>query len=113
MSIRDARFFVCNSCGKEKEAILVRKPLYGEIFYEMPTGWTLCDLSHNGHLCDDCTASIDTCTNVYDESDYRSCQNGFECSVCGEKVTDYEGYKVRGNWNYCPGCGRPVIKNNN
>lgn len=55
-----------------------------------------------------------TCRNVYgsvrDEEvcTWDDCENGFRCSECGEVVEDYEGYKVKGTWNYCPGCGREV-----
>lgn len=52
------------------------------------------------------------CENVYDESAYGSCDNGFECSVCGCKVEDEEHYHVSGVWNYCPCCGRKVVKRN-
>lgn len=51
-----------------------------------------------------------TCQNVYDEASYGPCDNGFKCSVCGEMVQDYECYRVLGTWNYCPGCGRKVVK---
>lgn len=50
------------------------------------------------------------CENVYDGSVQDSCDNGFKCSVCGCKVEDEEHYRVRGVWNYCPQCGRTVVK---
>ncbi len=50
------------------------------------------------------------CYNVYDESEYGSCDNGFECSVCGCRVEDEEHYHVSGVWNWCPQCGRKVVK---
>lgn len=50
------------------------------------------------------------CYNVYDESEYGACDNGFECSVCGCRVEDEEHYHVSGVWNYCPQCGRTVVK---
>lgn len=50
-----------------------------------------------------------TCENVYDETAYGPCDNGFKCSVCGEMVQDYECYRVLATWNYCPGCGRKVV----
>lgn len=50
------------------------------------------------------------CENVYDGSVQDSCDNGFECSVCGCKVEDEDHYLVSGVWNYCPGCGRKVVK---
>ena len=49
------------------------------------------------------------CENAYDGSVQDSCDNGFECSVCGCKVEDKEHYHVSGTWNYCPGCGRKVM----
>lgn len=48
------------------------------------------------------------CHNVYDENEMGSCVNGFECSVCGCVVEDCEGYYVKGEWNWCPKCGRRV-----
>ena len=54
-----------------------------------------------------------TCCNVYDEiyDEYEggSCKNGFKCSKCGELVEDYEGYRIKGTFNYCPKCGREVV----
>lgn len=50
------------------------------------------------------------CYNVYDESECGSCDNGFLCSVCGCKVEDEEHYHVSGVWNFCPECGRTVVK---
>lgn len=50
------------------------------------------------------------CENVYDDMAYGSCDNGFKCSVCGCKVEDEEHYRVSGVWNYCPQCGRTVVK---
>lgn len=50
------------------------------------------------------------CENVYDGSVQDSCDNGFLCSVCGCKVEDEEHYHVSGTWNFCPGCGRTVVK---
>lgn len=50
-----------------------------------------------------------TCENVYDESECGACANGFECSVCGCRVEDCEGYYVKGEWNYCPKCRRKVV----
>ncbi len=41
---------------------------------------------------------------------YGSCDNGFKCSVCGCKVEDEEHYRVSGVWNFCPQCGRTVVK---
>lgn len=51
-----------------------------------------------------------TCENIYNEMAYGSCDNGFECSVCGEIVEDYEGYRITGTFNYCPKCRRKVVK---
>ena len=53
---------------------------------------------------------IMSCWNVYDDTAYGSCDNGFKCSVCGCKVEDEEHYRVSGVWNFCPGCGRRVVK---
>ena len=50
-----------------------------------------------------------TCRNVYDENEMGSCTNGFECSECGNMVEDYEGYRVRGEFNYCSKCGAVVV----
>lgn len=50
------------------------------------------------------------CENVYDDMAYGSCDNGFLCSVCGCKVEDEEHYHVSGTWNFCPGCGRVVVR---
>lgn len=50
------------------------------------------------------------CENVYDGSVQDSCDNGFKCSVCGCKVEDEEHYRVSGVWDYCPQCGRTVVK---
>ena len=50
------------------------------------------------------------CENVYDGSVQDSCDNGFMCSVCGCKVEDEEHYRVSGVWNFCPQCGRTVVK---
>ena len=52
------------------------------------------------------------CENVYDESEYGACDNGFECSVCGCRVEDEEHYRVSGVWNFCPECGRRVRPKN-
>ena len=49
-----------------------------------------------------------TCENVYVNAP-GNCDNGFECSACGEIVEDYEGYRITGTFNYCPGCGRKVV----
>ena len=50
-----------------------------------------------------------TCKNVYDESECGACTNGFECSACGCRVEDCEGYYVKGEWNFCPKCRRRVV----
>lgn len=52
------------------------------------------------------------CENVYDGSVQDSCDNGFECSVCGCRVEDEEHYRVSGVWNFCPECGRRVRPKN-
>lgn len=53
---------------------------------------------------------IMSCWNAYDDMAYGSCDNGFLCSVCGCKVEDEEHYRVSGVWNFCPQCGRTVVK---
>ena len=50
----------------------------------------------------------ETCRNVYNEREMGACDNGFECSVCGNRVEDYEHYAVTGEFNYCSECGRVV-----
>lgn len=49
-----------------------------------------------------------TCHNVYNADHPTSCDNGFECSVCGNRVEDYEHYAVTGEFDYCSKCGRKV-----
>lgn len=51
-----------------------------------------------------------TCRNVYDGEAMGACDNGFECSVCGNRVEDYEHYAVTGEFNYCSKCGRKVVE---
>lgn len=50
-----------------------------------------------------------TCRNIYDIDADGASYNGFECSECGCKVEDGEGYPVSGVWNHCPQCGRRVV----
>lgn len=50
-----------------------------------------------------------TCRNVYDEHEMGACENGFECSVCGNRVEDFEHCCITGTFNYCPKCGREVV----
>lgn len=50
---------------------------------------------------------VPTCENVNNDND---CENGFECSVCGGIVQDYDCYRVLATWNFCPKCGRKVVK---
>lgn len=50
-----------------------------------------------------------TCRNVYDEHEMGACANGFECSVCGNRVEDFEHYCITGTFNYCPECGAEVV----
>lgn len=51
-----------------------------------------------------------TCRNIYAETEgMGGCENGFECSECGNTVEDYEGYRVRGEFNYCSKCGAVVV----
>ena len=47
-----------------------------------------------------------TCHNVY----LGDCTNGFMCSACGEVMLDADEYFISGSFNYCPGCGRKVVK---
>ena len=77
--------------------------------------WVLCQLddqnvSHWKTLAD--LIDRGECENVYDESEYGACDNGFLCSVCGCKVEDEEHYRVSGVWNFCPECGRRVRPKN-
>lgn len=51
-----------------------------------------------------------TCRNVYDETECGCCENGFECSECGNRVEDIEHYRITGTFNYCPKCGREVVR---
>lgn len=51
-----------------------------------------------------------TCRNVYDESKTGACENGFECSECGNVVEDGEGWLVNGTFNYCSECGAEVVE---
>lgn len=52
-----------------------------------------------------------TCRNIYAETvEVGACENGFECSECGNTVEDYEGYRVRGEFNYCSKCGAEVVE---
>lgn len=50
-----------------------------------------------------------TCRNVYDETEMGACENGFECSECGNRVEDFEHYCITGTFNYCPECGAEVV----
>ena len=40
-----------------------------------------------------------TCRNIYDESKAGACENGFECSECGNVVEDGDGWLVNGTFN--------------
>ena len=51
-----------------------------------------------------------TCRNVYDETECGCCENGFECSECGNRVEDIEHYRITGTFNCCPKCGREVVR---
>lgn len=86
---------------------------YAEEFYEELREIVAFDLdgSFDG-VADSLADLIDRgeCENVYDGSVQDSCDNGFLCSVCGCKVEDEEHYRVGGVWNFCPGCGRRVVK---
>ena len=50
-----------------------------------------------------------TCRNVYDEDEMGACENGFECSECGNRVEDLEHYCITGTFNCCPMCEREVV----
>lgn len=50
-----------------------------------------------------------TCHNVYDETEMGACENGFECSECGNRVEDLEHCCITGTFNCCPKCGREVV----
>ena len=50
-----------------------------------------------------------TCRNIYDETKIGACTNGFECSVCGNRVDDLEHCCITGTFNCCPKCGREVV----
>lgn len=59
MSFRDTRVYICNCCGKKKEGILKReKTPNGEVYFDIPSGWTLIDGSPNRHHCAFCTALL-------------------------------------------------------
>lgn len=64
-----------------------------------------------GNLFDYLARLIDrpTCRNVYDEHEMGACANGFECSVCGNRVDDFEHCCITGTFNYCPECGEEVV----
>lgn len=68
-----------------------------------------CDYSHSGAIAIDLLVDEPTCENVYVNAP-GFCDNGFECSECGEIVEDYEGYRITGTFNYCPKCRRKVVK---
>lgn len=86
---------------------------YAEEFYEELREIVAFDLDGS---CDGVANSLadlidrGECENVYDGSVQDSCDNGFKCSVCGCKVEDEEHYRVSGVWNFCPQCGRTVVK---
>lgn len=50
-----------------------------------------------------------TCRNVYDECEMGACENGFECSECGNRVEDLEHCCITGTFNCCPKCEREVV----
>ena len=51
-----------------------------------------------------------TCRNVYDEHEMGACENGFECSECGNRVEDLEHCCITGTFNCCPMCEREVVE---
>ena len=66
----------------------------------------------DGDCCFDGLADLidrPTCRNVYDETEMGACENGFECSECGNRVEDLEHCCITGTFNYCPKCGREVV----
>ena len=50
-----------------------------------------------------------TCHNVYEETEMGACENGFECSECGNRVEDLEHCCITGTFNCCPKCEREVV----
>lgn len=65
-----------------------------------------------GNLFDYLARLIDRpkCRNVYDETECGCCENGFECSECGNRVEDIEHYRITRTFNCCPKCGREVVR---
>lgn len=95
----DLRYTAADSLGSES----LQKAL-ARITKAPATDWR----TVMGHIADLIDRGV--CYNVYDESECGSCDNGFECSVCGCRVEDEEHYHVSGVWNWCPQCGRKVVK---
>lgn len=65
----------------------------------------------DGDCCFDGLADLidrPTCRNVYDETEMGACENGFECSECGNRVEDLEHCCITGTFNCCPKCEREV-----
>lgn len=70
-----------------------------------------CVCYEHGNIFDYLADLIDrpTCHNVYNEMEMGSCTNGFECSVCGNRVEDLEHCCITGTFNCCPKCQREVV----
>lgn len=70
------------------------------------------DFPHPSEVFEGLADLIDrpTCQNIYDESEDGACENGFECSECGNVVEDYEGFRISGEFNYCSKCGAEVVE---
>ena len=100
-------FSTCLNCGKWLGAV------YGDENYcaEEQRQFRLC-LGLKNSLAARIADLIDrpTCRNVYDESKAGACENGFECSECGNVVEDGEGWLVNGTFNYCSECGAEVVE---
>lgn len=86
---------------------------YSEQFYELLTETVMNDWDFHSFpdTAERLADLIDrpTCRNVYDESKVGACENGFECSECGNVVEDGEGWLVKGTFNYCSECGAEVV----
>ena len=55
----------------------------------------------------------DAVTEEIEVPDWRlrgASKNGFECSVCGDRVEDADEYEISGTFNFCPCCGRKVMQ---
>lgn len=109
----------CPFCGNTKMLVYEEKGRFGftEWIVECDSHYCACQpTAHDSYQTKEeaveawNTRAERTCRNVYDETKMLACSNGFECSNCGEKVEDCEGYHVKGIWNYCPNCGSKVVE---